>query len=362
MDTEVIAKNMGALGVPPACSERCGQNTRVPGKAGGFAITPAVLNIIDCSIVASVFNEEECVKVFYESLSETLVKLSIIYEIVFVNDGSNDKSLSILKDIAASDKRVKIIDFSRNFGHEAAMIAGIDHACGKAVICMDSDMQHPPEMIPEMLRKNAEGFDVINMIRTDRKDAGMVQKISSKLFYKFINGISSVKLTENASDFFLVSQKVCKLLRNDFRERTRFLRGIIQLAGFKKTAIKYIAPSRVAGESKYSFFKLLKLSFTAVSSFSKLPLQLGIITGLAFSTISVILIFYSFIMWLMGETIPGYTTLIIFMSAFAGIQLLVTGLIGQYISYVFDEVKERPVYIVDEIYNFENEICFRSRV
>ena len=308
---------------------------------------------IECSVVASVFNEEGCVRMFHESLSEVLAKLPNSYEIIFVNDGSSDESLSILKDIAISDNRVKIIDFSRNFGHEAAMIAGIDHACGDVVICMDSDMQHPPKMIPEMLRKQAEGFDVINMVRTVRKDAGILQKINSKLFYKLINRISSVKMAENASDFFLVSQRVCKLLRNDFRERTRFLRGIIQLVGFKKTTIEYVAPNRVAGKSKYSFFKLLKLSFTAISSFSKIPLQLGIVFGLIFSILSVLLIFYSITMWILGKTIPGYTTLIMFMSAFAGIQLFVTGLIGQYISYVFDEVKERPIYIVDEIYNFE---------
>jgi len=311
---------------------------------------------IDCSIVVSVYNEEESVAMFYKSLSETLAALQINHEIIFVNDGSSDNSLSLLKEIATSDKTVKIIDFSRNFGHEAAMIAGIDHACGEVVICMDSDLQHPPEMIPAMLRKRADGFDVVNTIRTVRKDAGFLQKMHSKLFYKFINSISSVKLTENASDFFLISQKVCKVLRSDYRERTRFLRGIIQLVGFKKTAIEYIAPKRIAGKSKYSFFKLLKLSFTAVSSFSKLPLQLGIITGLIFSAISLILIAFSIIMWILEKVIPGYTTLIIFMSAFAGIQLFVTGLIGQYISYVFDEVKGRPSYIVDEIYNFKDEI------
>ena len=310
---------------------------------------------IDCSVIASVFNEEESVMVFYNSLSEILVSQQISYEIIFVNDGSTDNSLSLLQNIAGSDNTVRIIDFSRNFGHEAAMIAGIDYACGQSVICMDSDLQHPPEMIVEMLKKKAAGFDVVNMVRTDRKDAGLMQKINSKLFYKLVNSISSVKLAENASDFFLISQKVCKILRSDFRERTRFLRGIIQLTGFRKTTLEYVAPKRMAGKSKYSFFKLLKLSFTAISSFSKIPLQLGIITGLIFSVISVILILFSLTMWILGKTIPGYTTLIIFMSAFAGIQLLVTGLIGQYISYVFDEVKARPVYIVNEIYNFENE-------
>ncbi len=310
---------------------------------------------VECSIIASVFNEEESIKLFYESLLDTLASLQINYEIIFVNDGSTDNSLNLLKSIAASNNAVRIIDFSRNFGHEAAMLAGIDHAYGESVICMDSDLQHPPKMILEMLQKKAEGFDVINMVRMDRKDAGWLQKMNSKLFYKFINSISSVKLAENASDFFLISKKVCKILQNDFRERTRFLRGIIQLVGFRKTTIEYIAPKRIAGKSKYSFFKLLKLSFTAISSFSKLPLQLGIITGLIFSVISVVLIVFSLIMWILGKTIPGYTTLVIFMSAFAGIQLFVTGLIGQYISYVFEEVKGRPPYIVNDIYEFKNE-------
>jgi dolichol-phosphate mannosyltransferase len=311
---------------------------------------------INCSVVASVYNEEECLMMFYQSLTKTLASLKISYEIIFVNDGSADNSWSILQSIASSDKNVKIVNFSRNFGHEAAMIAGIDHACGETVICMDSDLQHPPVMIPEMLQKKAEGFEVVNMVRTLRKDAGFLQKMNSKLFYKFINSISSVKLAKNASDFFLISQKVCKILRSDLRARTRFLRGIIQLVGFRKTTLEYVAPKRAAGKSKYSFFKLLKLSFTAISSFSKLPLQLGIITGLIFSAISIGLIIFSLVMWILGKTIPGYTTLIIFMSAFAGIQLFVTGLIGQYLSYVFDEVKARPAYIVDEVYSFENKI------
>jgi dolichol-phosphate mannosyltransferase len=305
---------------------------------------------INCSIVASIYNEEESITLFYGSMTKTLTFLQINYEIIFVNDGSTDNSLQILKEISDLDSAVKIIDFSRNFGHEAAMLAGIDHASGEAVICMDSDLQHPPEMIPEMLQKKDEGFEVVNMVRTVRKDVGFLQKMNSKLFYKFINSISSVKLAENASDFFLISHNVCKILQKDFRERTRFLRGIIQLVGFRKTTIEYEAPKRVAGKSKYSFFKLLKLSLTAVSSFSKIPLQLGIITGLIFGALSFILILFSMVMWILEKTIPGYTTLIIFLSAFAGIQLFVTGLIGQYISYVFDEVKGRPVYIVNEVY------------
>lgn len=311
--------------------------------------------MLDCSVVASVYNEEEGVNAFYEALTAVLSSLKISYEIIFVNDGSADGSLALLKNMAAQDPRVKIVNFSKNFGHEAAMIAGIDHSRGNAVICMDSDLQHPPEMIPEMLKKREEGFDVVNMVRTERKDAGFMQKLNSKLFYKFINSISSVKLVEGASDFFLISRKVCDVLKNNYRERTRFLRGIIQIVGFRKTALQYVANERIAGKSKYSFFKLLLLSFTAISSFSKLPLQLGIITGLIFGLISIVLGAYSIVMWILETPVSGYTTTIVFLSAFAGIQLFVTGIIGQYLSYVFDEVKNRPIYIVDETYNCEGE-------
>jgi dolichol-phosphate mannosyltransferase len=308
-----------------------------------------------CSIVASVYNEEEGIKSFYNSLSETLKVLSYPYEIIFVNDGSRDDSLELLKAIASEDNTVKVINFSRNFGHEAAMLAGIDYSSGDAVICMDSDLQHPPSIIPDMLKKKNEGYDVVNMVRTLRKDAGFFQKINSKLFYIFINKISSAKLAENASDFFMISRKVCKILKTDYRERTRFLRGIIQLVGFKKTTLAYIAKERETGESKYSFFKLLSLSFTAISSFSKFPLQLGIVTGIVFGLISVVLIIYSIIMWILESPISGYTTLIVFLCAFAGIQLFVIGVIGQYISYIFDEVKARPIYIVESLYNFMEE-------
>ncbi len=310
---------------------------------------------VDCTVIASVFNESEGINAFFTSLSSILSSLQISYEIIFVNDGSTDNSLELLEEIAGQNGTVKIISFSRNFGHEAAMIAGIDYACGEVIICMDSDLQHPTEMIPKMLQKKSEGFDVINMVRTDREDGGLLQKMSSKFFYKFINNISSINLAENASDFFLISKKVANVLRSDFRERTRFLRGIIQLVGFKKTTLEYFAKERYAGKSKYSLGKLLILSFTAISSFSKVPLQLGIIIGLIFVFLSIILIIFSIIMWFLEKQVPGYTTLVVFLSAFAGIQLFITGIIGQYLSYVFDEIKGRPIYIVDAIYNFENK-------
>lgn len=303
---------------------------------------------VDISIVVPAYNEEPGIERCYKELTKELSQLQLSYEIVFVNDGSTDCTAQILKQIALSDSHVRLIDLSRNYGHEPAMMAGIDYSKGKTVICMDSDLQHPPVKIPEMVSKWQEGFDIVNMVRVDRKDAGFLQKSFSKLFYKIINKMSDAKLAENASDFFLISRQVVDILKNDYRERTRFLRGIIQTIGFKKTTIEYVADSRLDGKSKYSFLKLLRLSFIAVSSFSKLPLQLGVFAGIIFGCISLVLIVYSIVMWIYNTPVSGYTTLIVFMSAFASIQLFVIGMIGQYIGYIFDEVKHRPIYIVKE--------------
>lgn len=306
---------------------------------------------MNCSVIASVYNEELGIEMFYKETSKILSSLSIKYELIFVNDGSKDNSLKILEKIAEEDKNIKIISFSRNFGHEAAMIAGIDNSTGDAIICLDSDLQHPPSLFPEMLKKYQEGYEIINMTRTSRKDANFISKINSKLFYKFLNSISSIKIEENASDFFLISKNVANIIRTNFRERTRFLRGIIQLVGFNKTTLKYEAPKRIAGKSHYSFIKLVKLSLTAISSFSKLPLQLGIIVGLIFIVFSIVVLIYSIVMWLLGDVFSGYTTIIVFLSLFGGIQMFVIGIIGQYLSYMFDEIKGRPIYIVEKIIN-----------
>jgi len=301
------------------------------------------------SVVVSVYNEAEGIRHAYEEMTRVLRQMPESYELIFVDDGSTDGTGDLLRPLAESDTNVRLVTFSKNFGHEAAMLAGIDYSRGDAVICLDSDLQHPPAMIPEMISRWRDGFDVVNMVRTDRADASRLQKSNSRLFYRLINVISDVKLAENASDFFLVSKRVVSVLKTDFRERTRFLRGIVQLVGFPKTTLEYKAGERKAGHSKYSFFKLVKLSFSAISSFSKTPLRLGIFTGALFGLISLILIVYSLVMWFLDTPVSGYTTLIVFLSAFASIQMFVIGVIGQYIGYIFDEVKGRPIYIVKEV-------------
>ncbi|MDL2296544.1 glycosyltransferase family 2 protein [Bacteroidales bacterium OttesenSCG-928-B11] len=306
--------------------------------------------MIDLSVVVSVYNEEESLPSFYAVLSDELAKLPVTAEIIFVNDGSRDGSLSILKSFLEQDARVIIVDFSKNFGHEAAMIAGIDKSRGESVVCMDADLQHPPHYIAEMLCKRSEGFDIVNMVRNSRADAGFLKRWTSSFFYWMTNRIIHEKLEPNASDFFMISKRIAAVLKTDYRERTRFLRGFIQIMGFKKTQIQFDAPKRIAGESKYSLFKLIVLSFSAVSALSKAPLKIALWSSALFGLFSLIVIVYSLIMWIVDTPVSGYTTIVILISAMFSVNLLVIGIIGEYIGFLFDEVKKRPIYTVMEEY------------
>jgi dolichol-phosphate mannosyltransferase len=199
------------------------------------------------SVVVSCYNEELALGQYYMETTKVLQNINWDYELVFVNDGSQDGSFDILSDLADKNPKVKVVSFSRNFGHEAAMIAGIDYSSGDAIVCMDADLQHPPECIPEILEKIEEGYDVINMVRTKNESAGWFKNFASAAFYHLINVLSDVKFEPNASDFFAISQKAAKIIKNNYREKVRFLRGYVQNIGFKKTSIEYEARDRVAG-------------------------------------------------------------------------------------------------------------------
>jgi len=303
------------------------------------------------SIVVSVFNEEDMLREFMESIEKTISFHSLDAEIIFVNDGSNDNSIHILKELQNKmPNLVRIIDFSRNFGHEAAMIAGIDFSKGDMIICMDSDLQHPPSLIPLMVDKFNEGYHIVSMIREKREDNSWIKNKFSNYFYRLINKLSEFKLEENASDFFLISAQVATILRENFRERNRFLRGFIQIVGFKKTTLNYVAPKRNAGESKYSFFKLLTLSANAIIAFTKLPLFLGIYIGGIFALFSVIIGLFTLEEYIFGNTPPsGYTTIVLFLSLSFSVLFILVGIIGTYVGYIFDENKARPIYIIKEV-------------
>lgn len=303
------------------------------------------------SVIVSVYNEEDVLDKFWDTLKKTLIadKLFDLSEIIFVNDGSLDRSEEIILDIIKSEKNIRLVNFNRNFGHEAAMIAGIDHAQGDYAICLDADLQHPPALISEMIQKAQNGCNIVLMKRLVRKDGGFLKNVMSKVFYAMMNRISPLKLEENASDFFLVDKKVIKILKTNFRERIRFLRGYIQLLGLSREVINYTAPSRIAGKSKYRFNQLISLSTETIVSFSKLPLKLGLGLGLFFGFLSFVILVYSIYMFIFDNPPSGYTTLITTMSFFFSIQFFLFGIIGTYIGFLFDEIKNRPIYLVRDV-------------
>lgn len=300
-------------------------------------------------IIVSVYNEESVLESFYKSLKEEIHSLSIRTKIIFVNDGSTDKSLQVLTNISKEDDSVVIINFSRNFGHESAMLAGLDHSDADAVICLDSDLQHPPSFIPKMWYAFQEGKEIVTMVRSSRDDGGALKKWTTRLFYSVINRISELKIDPNASDFFLISGRVAKVIREEYREQTRFLRGFIQMVGFDKTSIEYVAPKRFAGNSKYSIVDLLSLSLTAIASMTKAPLRIGIYLGLFNALLSLIIGVYSLIMFFLDKPFSGYTTIMIFLTLMFSMLFFVLGILGNYIGFIFDQTKDRPHYIVKEI-------------
>ena len=304
------------------------------------------------SIIVSVYNEEEVLFEFYRETIKVLLLIDNPYEIIFVNDGSTDGSRSTLFKLSRDDENVKVIHFSRNFGHEAAMIAGIDYASGDYIVCMDSDLQHPPTLLPEIIRKFDSGFDIINMVRTENKSAGILKNITSAGFYKVINKVSDMKLVSNASDFFGISKRVADILRNNYREKTRFLRGYVQNVGFNTTNIEYEARKRYAGESKYSIKKLFRFSMNTIMTFSNLPLKLGMYAGGMEAFLAIIMMIYTVVSFLRVGTPSGYATIICLICFMFSVLFFIVGIIGEYLGLILAEQKDRPLYIVEEKINF----------
>lgn len=298
------------------------------------------------SVVVSVYNEEVVLKSFYKETKQVLDNIEWDYELLFVNDGSMDRSLEILSTLANEDTHVKFISFSRNFGHESAMIAGIDYSSGDAIVCMDADLQHPPECIPKILEKFEQGFEIVNMVRTKNESAGWFKNLASSAFYKVINVLSDVKFESNASDFFAISQRVAGVLRVNYREKVRFLRGYVQNVGFARTTIQYEAGVRAAGESKYSIRKLFQFSVNTIVCFSNLPLKLGIYAGIMAALLGVAVMIYT--LFTRRGAPSGYATIVILICFMFAILFVIVGIIVEYIAILFTELKDRPIYIIEE--------------
>ena len=307
------------------------------------------------SVVVSVYNEEKSLDEFYREAKRIFADLSWDYELIFVNDGSQDGSLDILRRLAGQDPLVKVINFSRNFGHEAAMIAGIDYARGDGVVCMDVDLQHPLECVQEILDRFEEGYEVINMVRTKNKTAGLIKNFTSAAFYSLINRVSDVHFEPNASDFFALTADAARVLRENYREKVRFLRGYVQNIGFKRTTIQYEARPRFAGESKYSIRSLMKFSINTILCFSDMPLKLGIYSGCAVAAFGLLMMAYTIWTWAKYGTPSGYATIVVLMSFMFAMLFVIVGIIGEYIAILFSELKDRPIYIVKSTENMESE-------
>ncbi len=307
------------------------------------------------TVISPVYNEEEVIGLFYQETRKILQGLSARYcsDILFVVDKSSDSTLDILREIATSDVNVRVISMSGRFGHQMALLAGIDHCDSDAVIMLDSDLQHPPDLIPVMLDKFEHGYDVVYTLREDTPDISRFKRVTSKLFYRVVNSISSVPINENAADFRLISRRVAEVFQKQIRERNLFLRGFFGWIGFPSIGIPFKVNKRVAGKSKYSLSRMIRFGLSGVLSFSKSPLQAASIFGFIFAGLGFLFAIVTVTQFIFsGEFPSGWTTLVVLVSIFSGIQLLCLGIIGEYIGAIFDEVKARPHYIIEETVNF----------
>lgn len=307
---------------------------------------------VTLSVVSPMYNEAETVTEFVRRVSAVLDGLDMTSEIVLVDDGSADGTWALIERLARDNVRVRGVRLSRNFGHQCALMAGLYAATGQAVVMMDADLQHPPELIPRLLGKWREGYHVVNTIRTNTLDAGPLKRGLTAAFYAFINRISDVPITPNAADFRLVDRVVLEELKR-LREHTVFLRGLMNWVGFSQTAIEFEADRRFAGETKYSLGRMLKFALTAIISFSTQPLRLGVWSGLIVFLLSWIYglwaVYAKFVAHLV---VPGWTSTVWLIMLAASIQLFVLGIIAEYISQIYEETKGRPLFIVRENVGF----------
>ncbi len=298
------------------------------------------------SIVIPSFNEEGNVNIIISALHEVLKKGNYEYELIFVDDGSSDKTLSILQQMAVTDSNLFYIELSRNFGHQNALKAGLDFASGDCIITMDGDMQHPPELIPQLLEKWEEGYDVVYTRRLEDKKLPVFKKITSKYFYKFINYISEIKIEEGTADFRLMDKKVSKVFFA-FSENELFIRGLVNWVGFKQFAIDYMPAERFSGSSKYTVKKMMQFALKGITSFSIRPLYISIFLGFSIFVLSLIFyVLYVFYSIYFGHVISGWASVIFTIVIFGGLNLIVIGIIGVYVGKLFMQSKQRPNYLI----------------
>jgi glycosyltransferase involved in cell wall biosynthesis len=304
------------------------------------------------SVVAPVFNEELLVDEFHARVCRALEGLE--FELILVDDGSSDSTPAALERIAAADPRVRVVYLSRNFGHQTALTAGLDHARGEAIVMLDADLQDPPELIPRMLDRWRAGCDVVYAVREERAGESRFKLTTARWFYWLFDRITQVDLQHNSGDFRLLDRRALDALLS-MRERNRFLRGMTVWVGYTQAAVPYRRDPRYAGETKYTLSKMLRFSLDAISSFSNRPLQLATLLGFLISTLAFVAIPVVIILRLLGSYLPGFGTITILVLLLGGIQLITIGIIGEYVGRIYDEVKGRPLYLVRARRNFSED-------
>ncbi|MFN2375505.1 MAG: glycosyltransferase family 2 protein [Candidatus Binatia bacterium] len=303
------------------------------------------------SVVIPIFNEEETLQALYERLSAALISMGEPFEVIFVNDGSRDGSERMLREFQARDPRFKSIHFSRNFGHQTAITCGLDHALGAAVVAMDGDLQDPPEVLPDLLQRWRDGYEVVYAIRQKRKE-GLVKRSAYKGFYWLLRRVSYLDIPLDSGDFSLIDRRVVDILKT-MPERNRFVRGLRTWAGFRQIGYEYAREARFAGESKYNLSRLMKLAFDGLVSYSYVPLRLVSNVGLLVSITALAYMAYLLLARAFGGTpIAGWTSTVVIVLFLGGVQLLSLGVIGEYVGRIFEEVKQRPHYVVRERVGF----------
>lgn len=307
------------------------------------------------TVIVPVFNEKDCLDELHRRLKKVLEETGESWELILVDDGSTDGSTDMIRSLAKKDAHVRPVIFARNYGHQIAVTAGMDYSRGKAVVVIDADLQDPPEVIPDLIAKWREGYEVVYAVRAEREGETWFKLKTASLFYRIIYKITDVKMPMDTGDFRLLDRKVVKVM-NGMRERQRFLRGMSAWVGFSQVGVPYKRAARYAGSTKYPLKKMIKLALTAVTSFSYFPLQVATWAGSILTALSLVLLVLAIILHAAGSTfLPGQTVTLIAVIFLGGIQLVCLGILGEYIGRIYDEVKGRPLYTTSEAPSDENK-------
>lgn len=303
---------------------------------------------VQYSIIVPLYNEEAVIHETYKRLKKVMESVEETYEIIFVDDGSRDKTLEIVRTLCSRDKNIKLLSFSRNFGHQVAITAGMDYSNGKAVVVIDADLQDPPEVILKMIEKWKQGYEVVYGKRIKRKGETFFKKITAKVFYRLLKSMTDVDIPLDTGDFRLIDRKVCEALKS-IPEHNRYVRGLVSWLGFKQTGVEFVREERFAGDTKYPLKKMLKFAADAMTSFSYKPLKMAIYTGILVSVSS-----FAYLVFILAErlfaglTVSGWTFAVILSLFFNGLVFIMLGIIGEYVGRIYDEAKGRPLYIIGE--------------